>query len=147
MSARDEISDLMFVYAELMDAGDFEGIGRTLAGASISMEGSDFTTRGQSAIVETYRRWSKVYDDNTPKTKHVITNVIVDVDDSAGTATSRAYFTVFQAVPPDLALQPILAGRYRDSFGRIDGSWRFTAMHVIWDLVGDMSSHIREGAG
>jgi hypothetical protein len=45
-------------------------------------------------------------DDGTPRTKHVTTNITINVDDAAGTATSRAYFTVLQALP-GLALQPI----------------------------------------
>ena len=57
------------------------------------------------------------YPDGTPRTKHVTTNLIVEVDDDAGTATGRSYFTVLQAVP-GLPLQPIVAGRYHDRFVR-----------------------------
>ena len=58
-----------------------------------------------------------VYDDGTPRTKHVTTNVVIEVDAEAGTAVSRSYFTVLQALP-DLALQPIVSGRYQDRFER-----------------------------
>jgi hypothetical protein len=46
-----------------------------------------------------------VYVDGTPRTKHVTTNVAIEVDEEAGTAVSRSYFTALQALP-DLALQP-----------------------------------------
>jgi hypothetical protein len=46
-----------------------------------------------------------VYDDGTPRTKHVTTNIAVEVDEEAGTALARSYFTVLQALP-DLPLQP-----------------------------------------
>ena len=61
---------------------------------------------------------------------------------SGGTAVSRAYFTVLQAVP-GLALQPIVSGRYRDRFERRDGQWRFAERRVLIDLVGDVSRHLR----
>ena len=83
-----------------------------------------------------------VYDDGTPRTRHVTTNVAIEADEEAGTAVSRAYFTVLQAVP-GLALQPIVSGRYRDRFERRDGQWRFAERRVLIDLVGDVSRHLR----
>jgi hypothetical protein len=145
-SDRDQITDLVYGYAELMDAGDFAGIGQLLRYGSISVEGSDDIVSGAEAIEEKYTRWSTRYPDTgTPKTKHVITNVIVGIDPDASAALVRAYFTVFQAVADKLPLQPILAGRYRLSFERVDGTWRFTNLHVLWDLSGDLSAHINEG--
>ncbi len=58
----------------------------------------------------------------------------------AGTATGRAYYTVFQAVD-DFALQPIACGTYVDRFERDDGAWRFAARSVQTRLVGDISRH------
>jgi hypothetical protein len=55
---------------------------------------------------------------------HVTTNLIIEVDDEAGTATSRPYYTVFQALT-GFPLQPISTGRYNDRFERLDGRWRF----------------------
>ncbi|MDT4925396.1 MAG: hypothetical protein QOG01_3109 [Pseudonocardiales bacterium] len=145
-SARDQITDLVYGYAELMDAGDFAGIGRLLGHGSISVEGSDDVVMGAEAIEEKYTRWSTRYPDTgTPKTKHVITNVIVGFGADDRTALVRAYFTVLQAVAGLLPLQPILAGRYRLSFESVDDVWRFTNLHVLWDLSGDLSAHINAG--
>jgi 3-phenylpropionate/cinnamic acid dioxygenase small subunit len=83
-----------------------------------------------------------VYDDGTPRTRHVTTNVAIEADEEAGTAVSRAYSTVLQALP-GLALQPIVSGRYRDRFERCDGQWRFAERRVLVDLVGDVSRHLR----
>jgi hypothetical protein len=94
-------------------------------------------------VLALYRSSTRRYeDDGTPKTKHVTTNLIIDADTDEGTATCRSYFTVLQAVPGSLGLQPIVAGRYRDRFARVDGSWRFAARHMIVDLVGDVSQHL-----
>jgi 3-phenylpropionate/cinnamic acid dioxygenase small subunit len=84
----------------------------------------------------------KLHADGTPRTKHVTTNVIVEIDEAAGTATARSYFTVFQqtaAVP----LQAIVAGRYHDRFARAAGGWRFTERLIYMDLVGDLHDHLR----
>jgi hypothetical protein len=66
----------------------------------------------------------------------------IEVDDEAGTAVSRSYFTALQALP-DMALQPIVSGRYHDRFARRDGGWRFVERRVRTDLVGDVSRHLR----
>ena len=86
-----------------------------------------------------------VYDDGTPRTKHVTTNVAIEVEEEAGTAVSHSYFTALQALP-DLALQAIVSGRYRDRFQRRDGQWRFVERRVRTDLVGDVSRNLRHGA-
>jgi hypothetical protein len=65
----------------------------------------------------------------------------VEVDDDAGTGTCRSYFTVFQQVE-DLALQPIIAGRYHDRFVRDASAWRFAERRFFIDLVGDLGRHL-----
>ena len=89
-----------------------------------------------------YERTTRRYDDGTPRTKHVMTNVITEVADDGLTATSRSYFTVLQAVPGALALQPVIAGRYRHSYACVDGQWRVETMHIMIDLMGDLSHHM-----
>ena len=80
-------------------------------------------------------------EDGTPLTKHVITNPIVEVDEAAGTASCRSYYTVFQQTD-DFPLQPVIEGRYHDEFERVDGVWRWSYRdYSLVDLVGDMSHH------
>ena len=67
-----------------------------------------------------YEMATRLYDDGTPKTKHLTTNVRIDVDDAAGTASSTANYLVTQATP-DLPLQVIVTGHYRDTFHLVDG--------------------------
>ena len=139
-SSHRAIENLIATYAELVDDGDFAGLGTLLADATFT--GSGAPVSGPDAIEKMFRDTLIVYDDGTPRTKHVTTNVIIEADEEAGTAVSRAYFTVLQALP-GLALQPIASGRYRDRFERRDGPWRFAERHVRVDLVGDVSRHLR----
>ena len=99
---------------------------------------------GRDAIEKMLRDSLIVYDDGTPCTKHVTTNLAIEVDEVAGTAVSRSYFTALQALP-DLPLQPIVSGRYQDRFERRDRQWRFVQRRVRTDLVGDVSRHLRQG--
>jgi SnoaL-like domain len=71
-----------------------------------------------------------------------MTNVMVDVADDGGSATSRSYFTVLQAVPGELALQPVIAGRYRHTYTNTEGRWEVATMHITIDLVGDLGHHM-----
>ncbi|MGW0632590.1 nuclear transport factor 2 family protein [Streptomyces sp. NPDC002758] len=64
---------------------------------------------------------------------------------TGGTAVSRSYVTVLQALP-DLPLQPIAGGRYHDRFEWRDGQWRFVERRVRINLVGDVSRHLRQVA-
>ncbi len=124
-----------------MDDGDFRGVGALLADATFT--GAAGSVSGPDAIEKMLRDNLIVYDDGTPRTKHVTTNIAIEVDEEAGTAVSRSYFTALQAVP-GLALQPIVSGRYHDRFERRDGRWRFVERHVRTDLVGDVSRHLRD---
>ncbi len=144
-SSHRAIENLIATYAELVDDGDFAGVGILLAEATFM--GGAGSVSGGDAIEKMLRDNVIVYEDGTPRTKHVTTNVAIEVDDVAGTAVSRSYFTALQALP-DLALQAIVSGRYHDRFERRDGQWRFVERHVRTDLVGDVSRHLRDsGAG
>jgi ketosteroid isomerase-like protein len=138
----EHIAKLMYTYAERIDAGDFAGIADVFADATLTFEGFEDGVSGRKAVQSLYERTTRRYENGTPRTKHVITNIIVDVADDGASATSRSSFTVLQAVPGALALQPIIAGRYHDGFAYVQGQWRFTSVHIIIDLVGDLGHHM-----
>ncbi len=82
-----EITRLIHLYAERVDLGDYEGVAELFRDAGMSAEGSDHVDRGYDAVYRRYVDWTRRLDDNgTPHTKHVTTNVVVDVDHAAGTA-------------------------------------------------------------
>ncbi|MFF3465220.1 nuclear transport factor 2 family protein [Streptomyces sp. NPDC002619] len=99
----------------------------------------------REAIEEMFHDTLIVYADGTPRTQHVTTKFAVEVDEQAGTAVSRSYVTVLQALP-DLPLQPIAGGPYHDRFEWRDGQWRFVERRVRINLVGDVSRHLRQVA-
>lgn len=141
-TAAEAITKLIYTYAERIDDGNFAGVGELFAHATLTFEGFGDAVTGRDAIEALYTRSTRRYEDGTPRTKHVMTNVMVDVDDDGATARSRSYFTVLQAVPGVLALQPVIAGRYRHTYELVDSAWRVATMHITIDLVGDLGHHM-----
>ncbi|SEM20743.1 nuclear transport factor 2 family protein [Streptacidiphilus jiangxiensis] len=134
------VGNLIARYAELVDDGDFVGLGDLLADATFV--GSSEPVSGADAITEMFQDTLIVYADGTPRTQHVVTNVAVEVDEQNDRAVARSYVTVLQSLP-DLPLQPIAGGRYHDRFERRAGCWRFVERRVVINLVGNVSRHLR----
>jgi SnoaL-like domain len=139
------IGSLIHRYAELLDGGDLDGVASLFAHASWGSPGRGEPLRGAADVRRGYDGVI-LYEDGTPSTKHVISNVSIEVGDDRTMARARSYFTVLQA-RPGFPLQPIIAGRYQDEFERVDGTWRFTDRLIVTDLVGDLSRHLKPGAG
>jgi 3-phenylpropionate/cinnamic acid dioxygenase small subunit len=133
-SDEQQIANLVFRYAELVDAGQFDEVGALFAEATyVGLPGTEVARLMRGLVI--------TYDDGTPRTRHVTTNLIIEIADEA-TATARSSFTVHQAVD-GLALQPIVIGRYADTFAKRESGWVFTERQINMDLVGDMSRHLR----
>ena len=137
----DAIRNLLYRYAECIDAADFNGVGALFADAVITNEGVDGEIAGPAAVKNLYERTNRVHDDGTLRTRHLTANIIADIDEDAGSATTRSAFVVFQQTAT-LPLQPIVTGRYRDRFERVGGTWRFAQRHIIVDHVGDVREHL-----
>ena len=143
MESATELGNLIARYAELIDGGDFDGVARLLDGASVGGADDGPLLSGHDAIRRLFASTARLYPDGTPRTKHVTTNLILEIDEDADRAVARSYWTVFQAVE-GLPLQPILAGRYHDRFVRHDGVWGFSERRYLVDLVGDVSRHMMD---
>ena len=141
MSPETHIINLIHRYAELMDEGRLEQVAALFDHADVTLGGGR-VVHGGAAMLAQWRAFVRIHDCGTPRTKHVITNAIVDVDDAAGTAACRSYYTVFQQTPT-LPLQAICAGRYHDTFARTGATWRFaTRDYTLLDMIGDVSQHL-----
>lgn len=135
------VRNLLGRYCELIDAGDFAGVGELLAGAELRDESGRTVARGRDEIVALYEASTRRHADGTPRTRHLTANSIIEVDEVAGTATARSVYVVFQATDT-VPLQPIVSGRYRDRFARTDDGWAFTERTVTVDLVGELADHL-----
>ncbi len=135
-----DICNLIYRYAELIDDGDLEGVAELFRHGEIYAPAEDALIEGYDAVLGMYRAACRIYPDcGTPKTQHITTNLAVYVDDQ--TASARSRFTVFQAVE-EFPLQAIISGRYHDTFVLQDGAWRFNRREMRITLMGDCSKHL-----
>lgn len=140
-----EIENLVYTYAERLDAGDLDGVAELFEHGRICgiEDGAPETVfTGTIGVRHMYELATRLYDDGTPKTKHLTTNLRLDIDEAAGTASGSAYYCVTQSTP-DLPLQAIVTGRYKDTFHRLDGRWWFDTRIMFVDQVGDTSHHLK----
>ena len=142
-SAR-EIENLLYTYAARVDAGDLDGVAALLEHGRIrgSEDGPPAVFTGSAGVRQMFSMAIHLYEDETPKTKHFTTNVLVEVDDDGRTARSAANYLVTQATPT-LPLQVIVTGRYQDTFQRIDDAWWFDTRTMFVDQRGDTSHHLK----
>jgi hypothetical protein len=145
MGAEDDrlaIERLLFTYAERIDAGDFAEVGALFRHGRLTTADGTVIAEGADAVADLYVGTTRRYpDDGTPHTKHVTTNVVVDLYPSGTQASARSYFTVLQGLA-DFPLQPVISGRYRDTFERLDGTWWFRERCMVPELYGDLSHHL-----
>lgn len=135
------IRNLMFRYAELQDAGDFEAVG-ALFSHGVYQRGDGRSFRG-AEIAEHRRRVNLLEEGGSPGTKHVTANITIEVDEEHNAASADSCYAVLQGGGA-LPLEPIVAGRYHDRFERAGGEWRFLFRRSRVDLVGRMDTHRRE---
>lgn len=139
MGDRDEISALVHRYAELLDAGDFDGVVALFASATWRSDATGAVLRIPEEIRAVYDRIA-LYD-GSPRTRHLMNNLTVEYVDGESEATGRCYYTVLQSVEPGDPIQVILSGRYHDRYRRGQNGWEFADRLFIIDLGGDQSQH------
>ncbi len=134
------ITELLYRYAELIDAGDFDGVGELLGRARFGGPNSG-SVEGRQMIANTFARTTRRFPEhgNTPRTRHLVLNPIVELD--GDTAHARSTFCVVQQTDT-VPLQPIVVGRYADTFVRDEAGWYFTERVVDVQMVGNVSDHL-----
>ncbi|MEE2683286.1 MAG: nuclear transport factor 2 family protein [Actinomycetota bacterium] len=141
MDASNQIRNLIFQYARAVDAGEFDTIGALFSRGKILLDplDSERAITGETAVTALYEATTRKYEDGTPHTHHLTSNVEIIIEDEK--ASSVSYFTVLQSVP-DFNLQPIIAGKYHDTFALHDDGWFFETRAIEITLTGDLSKHL-----
>ena len=134
------IHRLILTYPYRMDEGDFAGAAAPFDRCHTHSPAGSY--RSSAELEQAFHDWVRLYEDGTPRTKHVMTNIDIFVAPDGKAAESWTYFTVLQA-SDDFPLQIIIAGRYHDRFERVDTVWRFADRLIFMDLIGDLSRHLR----
>jgi 3-phenylpropionate/cinnamic acid dioxygenase small subunit len=136
------IENLIYYYAERIDDGDLEGVAELFRDAEITSTAHNVRRTGFDEVLKMYQMSCRLYKETgTPMTKHLTTNVIIELDENGREAAARSYYTVIQATDA-LPLQPIISGRYKDHFHKTENQWHFSSREMIVDLIGDCSAHL-----
>jgi hypothetical protein len=139
VSSIEEITAMIYRYCELFDSGDFDGFAAQFEHGRMG---------GRETGSASLRQWiddNVILYDGSPATKHLTTNLVVDVDEQAGTAKARSYVTVLHGAD-GYPLAVVGCAEYHDEFERVDGTWRWAARNVLNQIAGDTSRHIRSAA-
>jgi len=137
----ERIRALTYEYTFRLDRGDFVGVAELLAAGELRMAArgmSEAPMHGAEAIEAFYAGQVVTYDGD-PRTRHLITNHVVEID-AEERATGECYFTVLQAVPRQ-PIGTVVCGRYHDRFERVEGEWRFAAKTIQVDYLGPIGEH------
>jgi hypothetical protein len=133
-----QVHRLLAQYAHNLDFGKVDANAELLADAQFKVVDEHIT--GKDNIANFLRTNLQYHSDNTPRTWHSVSNVLIEVQ-SATEASSVSYFTVHQQTD-GLPLQPIVTGRYIDTFALRDGKWRFASRAIDPNLFGNLSHHV-----
>ena len=136
---RGAIEGLLADYADLIDDGDFDGVGALFASGRVCDATGSVIAEGADQVRALYETTTRRYPEGTPRSHHLVSNLAITIDGNEAVARSR--FTVFQAVDGG-DLRPIISGRYADTFTRTDSGWCFAERRMDPRLTGDLSAHL-----
>ena len=136
------IQNLLNRYSDAVDRGNIAAVGEMFVHADVYFPGDEEPSvrAGSGDFGRHLDKWTRVYENGTPNTRHLCTNPIIDFDDDTH-ARVQTYFVVFQAAD-GLPLQPIITGTYLDRFEKVGGDWRFVERRELVGQTGDLSAHL-----
>ena len=135
MSDEAAITTLVHSYARSLDGGDVDGVVALFEHSTWRSEPGGSVRRGPDEIRPVYEQ--QLAHDRTSRSKHLLTNLSIDVQPGTNTARSHCYWTVLQGHGTGRRIEVSLSGQYTDTFEKIDGAWRFTDRLITVDLTGE----------
>jgi 3-phenylpropionate/cinnamic acid dioxygenase small subunit len=148
--ATENIRRTILTYNELVDRGDFAGVGDLLDGVRIGgangrraarIPDTELRSMRAPEIEATYRSSVRLDDSGLPHAKHLVTNLDIRFADDHRMAEARYYYTVLHGTKSS-PLQPVISGRYEDEFRSDDERWSLVVRREYVDLVGDLSGYL-----
>ncbi|GAB98627.1 hypothetical protein GONAM_02_01500 [Gordonia namibiensis NBRC 108229] len=135
------ITTLLATYVQRLDAGDLAGVAALFDRAKVFVSGNQIGA-GSPFVEKLLSDTVILYEDGTPRTRHVLGEPSIQIDDQ-GRAAASCEYTVTQDGPDGEYV--VMVGRHHDTFVVDDeGDWHF-ASRDYGDIthVGDTSRHLR----
>ncbi len=147
MGAEDyeQIRALCYRYTFALDEGDFRTVAAILGDGVLrpSMPGVvGEPIDGPEEIERFYAEQVVTYKNGDPRTRHLISNQLIELAEDGLSASSRCYFTVLQRAPGH-EYQIVVGGQYHDRFRKTGGVWRFTEKTIQVDHLNRIELHFR----
>ena len=139
-----DIERLMHLYAHRIDAAAFDEFAALFEHGTLHLRGLAPPATGAAAVRDLVGR-VVILHDGSPRTNHVMANILIDVTDDRSSATARSYVQVIHGLANE-PIATIATAFYDDRFVRVDDRWWFESRVATASLVGDMSTHVRRGA-
>ena len=136
----DHLRNLLGRYCRLVDSADFAGLGAMFARGVLTDPQGRVLARGADEVERHYAMLLLHGEPATPQTQHLVLNTIVEPAPQSRARAVSSY-VVLQATEA-LALQPIIAGSYDDTFARDDDGWYFVERRFSLQLSGRLDQHI-----
>lgn len=142
MKTRRAIERLLYDYCFGIDSGNFAATAALFGDDGLYGLVGGAAARGSGQVLAMMQASVRTYD-GVPRTRHVVTNVCIDVDDDEH-GTARSYVQVVHQ-PPEGPVGPIVVGTYLDRVHRVHDQWLFAERRMHLELVGDLSTHLNAG--
>lgn len=138
--AREAIRQLLFAYSDGVDGGRFDDVAELFGDDGLYGEVDGPAARGRAQVLAAMNGNVRLYE-GVPRTRHIVTNVTIRLDDSCERGQCQSYVQVLHQ-PPGGEIRTIVAGTYLDVVERVDGVWRFVERRMNLELIGDLSTHL-----
>jgi hypothetical protein len=138
--AEDAIKRIIYRYCTGIDSGQLDKTAQLFTHGTWFLN-PDQPIAGFKAVSEFLNNNVMLYD-GVPKTRHCVSNTVVDLDEDLRSARAQSNVIVYQTVQPRMP-EIIFQGGYKDTFHQIEGVWFFNERHICTDGIGDMSRHLK----
>ena len=140
LNAQDDITRLIFAYCTGIDSGQLDDTARLFTKGTWYLNPA--TPFKGFEDVSNFLHENVLLYNGVPGTRHVVSNLRIDLADDGQSAHAASYVIVYQTVDGS-APQIIFQGAYDDTFERSNGQWHFDERHIVTDGIGDMSKHLK----
>lgn len=136
------VHNLIHLYAELVDEGDFDALGNLFSRGSLTFSPGDLVLRGGREVSDFYKK-TVIIDADTasPRTVHRVYNTIVTSSGDGWHARSRYDVSQFDA---EQGVSVIALGRYFDTFKAVGDECFFHTRKVLSEYLGDAQNHLTD---
>jgi 3-phenylpropionate/cinnamic acid dioxygenase small subunit len=133
---RDEIAAIVHRYAEMLDGGDVDGVVALFSRATWRSAATGTVLRTPEELRAVYASLVPA-DGSAPSTRHLMHNLVIELDDGAADAAARCSYTVLEGGNPGAPVRILLVGRYEDRYHRGRDGWHLTdrLFHVDLDAT------------